>query len=184
MSSAPFSSRTVANSLSRSALFEASPATVVTPSPIKALALSNSLWRRPVMKTYAPSSNKPLCGRQPDTAAAAGDHSDLAIQSRHQFYPPISSCVVDVLMRRPLLRQRCCCAEIVVGPGIPCPRLPGQPWGRSRRTWAIRFWIFPGCLVLDDIPMLGEQTVFEPHDVCRYPVGGLPDLENRPCSIT
>ena len=51
MSSAPFSSSTVANSLSRSVPLVASAATVVTPSPINALALSNSLWRRPVMKT-------------------------------------------------------------------------------------------------------------------------------------
>ena len=31
-------------------------------------------------------------------------------------------------------------------------------------------------LVLQDIPVLGEQTVFEPDDVGRYPVGGLPDV--------
>jgi hypothetical protein len=33
-----------------------SPATVLRPSPINALALSDSLRRRPMMKTSAPSS--------------------------------------------------------------------------------------------------------------------------------
>ena len=29
--------------------------------------------------------DEPLCGRKPDTAAAAGDHGDLASQSCHQL---------------------------------------------------------------------------------------------------
>jgi len=29
--------------------------------------------------------DEPPCGRQPDTAAAAGDHGDLASQSHHQL---------------------------------------------------------------------------------------------------
>src|SRR5882757_7727771 len=33
-----------------------------------------------------------------------------------------------------------------------------------------------GGFVLDDIPVFGEQTIFDPYDVCHYPVGGLPDI--------
>src|SRR6476646_6830112 len=33
-----------------------------------------------------------------------------------------------------------------------------------------------GGFVLDDIPVFGELTIFDPYDVCHYPVGGLPDI--------
>jgi hypothetical protein len=42
----------------------------------------------------------------------------------------------------------------------------------------------PGGFVLDDIPVFGEPAVFDPDDVGCYPVGGLPDIGESPCSIT
>src|SRR6516164_8056364 len=47
---------TVAKSRSRSARFETSPGTPVTCLPICLTASSSSAWRRPVMKTWAPSA--------------------------------------------------------------------------------------------------------------------------------
>jgi hypothetical protein len=41
--------------------------------------------------------NEPLRGRESDTAAAAGDHRDLAIQSCHQFILIFVVVVVEVV---------------------------------------------------------------------------------------
>src|SRR3981081_2258384 len=30
--------------------------------------------------------------------------------------------------------------------------------------------------VLDDVPVLSEQTIFDPYDVCHNPVRGVPDI--------
>src|SRR6202040_2563595 len=53
-----------------------------------------------------PFVDEPMRGRQPDTAAAAGDYGDLASQSCHQLILHISCGVVDVLMRRLFLWPR------------------------------------------------------------------------------
>jgi hypothetical protein len=66
MSKPPSVASTVANNLSRSALLVTSPATVHD-------------------EDVGAFVDEPLCGRQPDTAAAAGDHGDLAGQSCHQL---------------------------------------------------------------------------------------------------
>ena len=54
----PFSDLIVANSRSRSARLDTSPWTAVTLLPTRAAASSSSFWRRPVMKTCAPSATK------------------------------------------------------------------------------------------------------------------------------
>src|SRR6202011_3864181 len=122
--------------------------------------------------------DEPLCGRQPNTAAPAGNHSDLAIQSRHQLTLQFSYCVVDVFMRRPVLLQRRCCAGMVVelrhsasqaASTVSCPC-----WEGLAEHGQPTHGFLGGGLVLQDIPMLGEQTVFEPDDVGRYPIRGLP----------
>src|SRR6266404_2008881 len=56
MSRWPFFSFTTANRRSRSARFETSPCMPVMLVPICFTAPSSSLWRRPVMNTYAPSA--------------------------------------------------------------------------------------------------------------------------------
>jgi len=58
----------------------------------------------------------------------------------------------------------------------------GREFRFEHRQPALGF--FPGGFVLDDIPVLGEQTVFDPDDVGCYPAGGLPDIGESPCSIT
>src|SRR5260370_30471705 len=82
-------------------------------------------------------------------------------------------------MRRPVLLQRCSYAGIVVGlrhsaseaastVSYPC-------WEGLAEHGQPTHGVLGGGLVLQDIPMLGEQTVFEPDDVGRYPIGGFPD---------
>jgi hypothetical protein len=44
--------------------------------------------------------------------------------------------------------------------------------------------LFPGGFVLNDIPVFGEPAVFDADDVGCYPVGGLPDIGESPCSYT
>jgi hypothetical protein len=61
MSIRPFCSSTTAYNRLRSAILETSPWTLrILFSPICFTAASSSLWRRPVMKTYAPSETN-LC---------------------------------------------------------------------------------------------------------------------------
>src|SRR5258708_22478237 len=169
MSRPPFSSRTVANSLSRSALFEASPATVVTPSPISALALSNSLSRRPLMKTYAPSCAN-LCA-----VASPIPLLPPVITATLPFSRDISSSSISVLWWTCLctfaLRQRCHCAEIVVAAPV-----SGAGWKGVAEHGQSAFGVFPCCFVLDDIPMFGGQTVFDTNDGCHDPVVRLADI--------
>src|SRR2546425_7533361 len=55
MSSVPFSRLIRAKRRSRSPRFDTSPCTPVTSLPISCTAAASSGWRRPVMKTYAPS---------------------------------------------------------------------------------------------------------------------------------
>jgi hypothetical protein len=56
----PFSFLTVSKSRSRSARLPESPCTPATVFPISLTALSNYSFRRPVMKTWAPSSTNSL----------------------------------------------------------------------------------------------------------------------------
>ncbi len=77
-------SRTVANNLSRSAVSVTSPATVFRPSPI-VLCLIQRASAAAHDEDVGAFVDEPVCGRQPDTAAAAGDHGDLASQSCHQL---------------------------------------------------------------------------------------------------
>jgi hypothetical protein len=62
--------------------------------------------------------DEPLRGRQPDTAASAGDHGDLAGQSCHQLILQFSCDVVDVLLRRAVVRPPRRCAATLCFEGV------------------------------------------------------------------
>src|SRR5246127_2970816 len=161
MSKPPAWSRTVANSLSRSALLVTSPATVIRPSPINAFALSSSLWRRPITNTWAPSSTNLCAVARPIPLVPPVITATLplsrAIKKSSNFMR-----VVDVFGRRPFLRE----ARSVSDAGGEGVAEHGQP----------ALGLFGGGFVLDDIPVISEHTVFNPYDVCHYPVGGLADV--------
>jgi hypothetical protein len=79
-STCPFSARTIANSRSKSSRLATSPCTAVTPEPIASTALSNSSWRRPVIKTYAPSST-----------------NRFAVANPMPLLPPVITAIMGVL---------------------------------------------------------------------------------------
>ena len=81
MSSPPFSSRTVANSLSRSALFGGVGGDGGHAVADQRFGLVQLALAAPGDEDVGAFFDEPLRGRQPDTATAAGDHGDLSIQS-------------------------------------------------------------------------------------------------------
>ncbi len=81
MSSAPFSSSTVANSLSRSAPLVASAGNGGHAVADQRFGLVQLALAPPGDEDVGAFFDEPRRGCQPDTATAAGDHGDLAIQS-------------------------------------------------------------------------------------------------------